>query len=115
MAPIRILLDEQVAVATAGALRDRGIDTLHVLEADLGGTPDPELIRWCQSEGRVLVTRNYKDFAPLVEVMNRRAEDFPGVLLLLSSIPWSDLAAHVRAVERWIDRRVEGASDVARG
>lgn len=105
MAPLRILLDEQVSVAAARALRARGIDTLHVLEAELGGTPDPELIRWCQDADRVLVTRNYKDFAPLVEVLNRRAEAFPGVLLLLPAVPWSDLDAHVRAVERWIERR----------
>lgn len=108
----RLLLDEHVTVSAACALREREADVVHVLEEGLGGTPDPELLRWCQDHGRILVTRNYKDFAPLVEMLNRRGERFPGVLFVSSAIGHADVGAHVRAVQAWLRRREEDEGDV---
>lgn len=106
------LLDEHIAVSAARELRERDVDAVHVLEEGLGGTPDPRLLRWCQEHGRILVTRNYKDFAPLVEMLSRRGERFPGVLFVSPSIAQHDVGAHLRAVEAWLDRREDHEADV---
>lgn len=106
------LLDEHVPVAVSAALRERGVDAVHVLEESLGGTSDPELMRWCQDRGRILVTRNYKDFAPLVEMLNRRNEAFPGVLFLSSGIGQADVGAHARVLDAWLRPRDDVGSSV---
>jgi hypothetical protein len=36
--------------------REPNIDLVLVEEAGLGGTPDPQILEWAASEGRVLVT-----------------------------------------------------------
>jgi len=54
------------------------------------------------------VTRNYQDFAPLVEELARRNRTFPGVLFLSPAIPPPDLAAHVRALTAWTEAAGEG-------
>lgn len=108
-----LLLDEHVPVALAHALRDRALDVRHALEEGLGGTPDPALLRWCQARGRVLVTRNYGDFAPLAEMLGRRGEDFPGVLFFSSSVPQADVGAHLRAVEVWLEGLKRGRGRVS--
>jgi hypothetical protein len=57
------------------------------------------------------VTRNYQDFAPLVEQAARQRLRFPGVLFLAQSLPQSDIGAHVRALESWLERaRAAGAN-----
>jgi hypothetical protein len=48
------------------------------------------------------VTRNDRDFAPLVAARAAAGESFPGVLFLPVSIPQADVGAHVLALERWI-------------
>ena len=64
--------------------------------------------------GPIVVTRNYRDFAPLVAGRAAAGESFPGVLFLPVSISQADIGAHVLAVERWIADQVaadpEGAA-----
>lgn len=104
----RLLLDEPVAFPVVEALRDRDVDAVHALEADLGGRSDAALLRWCRERDRILLTRNYKDFVPLVVTLRRRQEDIPGVLFFSSGIPWSDVDAHLRSVRAWLRGRRGG-------
>lgn len=85
-----------------------GFDVRHAGEVGLGRASDPELLRAAAAEGRVVITRNYRDFGPLVETLSAREESFPGVLFLSPSIPQSDLAAHVRAIRSWCERAGAG-------
>jgi hypothetical protein len=78
------------------------VDIVHVSEVGLGEADDAEIFLWARREGRIVVTRNYRDFAPLVRAYARREEESPGVLFYASSVPADDPGAHVRALEHWI-------------
>ncbi len=77
---------------------------VHAGDVGLGEADDLELLMAAADQGRVVVTRNYQDFAPLVDALVARGESFPGVLFLSPALPPSDLAAHVNAVRRWCAR-----------
>jgi hypothetical protein len=63
---LRLLLDEQFAPDIAIGLRERGHDVLAVCErADLVSSDDEALLESSAAEGRVLLTTNVRDFAPI--------------------------------------------------
>jgi predicted nuclease of predicted toxin-antitoxin system len=101
-ASVRFLFDEHVSVPAMTALRVGGADVIHVTEVGLTGADDGAVFDWARREGRIVVTRNYQDFAPLVEEAVRQALSFPGVLFLARSLSQSDVGGQVRALERWI-------------
>ena len=109
----RLLFDEHVNVPACRALQAMDLDVVHALEVGLGHTDDPEILRWAQQEDRILVTRNYQDFAPLVQALAARGETFPGVLFLAASVRQSDVRAHVRAVTDWLAEGPDGVAAVA--
>lgn len=108
-----LLLDEHVNVGAYQQLLARGVDVAHVLDAGLAGAPDPEVLQWAIGEGRVVVTRNYRDFAPLVQNLAVSGVSFPGVLFLATSIRQNDVGAHVRAIEAWIAASAAGDISVS--
>lgn len=107
-----LLLDEHVNMGAYQQLLARGMDVAHVLDAGLAGAPDPEVLQWAIAEGRVVVTRNYRDFAPLVQNLAASGVSFPGVLFLATSIRQNDIGAHVRAVEVWAAAFAAGDTSV---
>ncbi len=116
MTPIPgLLFDEHVNAVACRQLQAQGVDVVHVLEVGLEGASDPDVLQWAIASGRVVVTRNYRDFAPLALALARRGEPFPGVLFLPSSIPQGDVGAHVRAVQAWIAARAAGETSVENG
>lgn len=98
-----LLFDVHVHHGAAVRLADEGIDVVHAGDTDLADADDLTLLLAAAEEGRVVVTRNYQDFAPLARALARRGESFPGVLLLSPAIRQSDLSAHVRAVLHWCE------------
>ena len=63
---LKLLLDEMHSPAVAATLRGEGFDVVAVKERpDLIGSPDLDLMTAAGREGRVIVTENVKDFAPL--------------------------------------------------
>lgn len=96
------LFDQHVNGPAMYALRAQGVDIVHAAEIGMARADDASLLQWAQREGRIIVTRNYRDFAPLAEALAARRSAFPGVLFLASSIPHSDVGAHVRALTTWI-------------
>ncbi len=84
------------------------MDVVHAGDEGLGGADDLDLLLAAAQDGRVVVTRNYQDFAPLVEELARRGRQFPGVLFLSPAIPPSDLAAHFRALTAWSEAAGDG-------
>ncbi|HEV2148344.1 MAG TPA: DUF5615 family PIN-like protein [Longimicrobiaceae bacterium] len=105
-----LLFDEHVNVAACRQLQAAGVDVVHALEVGLASTPDPDILRWAIAQDRIVVTRNYQDFAPLVQNLASRSVEFPGVLFLSTSIRQSDAGAHVRAVLKWIESYEAGDS-----
>jgi hypothetical protein len=83
-------------------LRDDGVDVVHAAEAGLDQAGDPDVLAWAAREDRILVTRNYRDFAPLVQAYVKQATPFPGVLFVAHSIGQPDVGHHVRALHAWI-------------
>ena len=73
-----------------------------MVDVSLRTAEDAVIFDWARTEGRILVTRNYQDFAPLVEHANRQGIAFPGVVFYAPSLPQGDVGAHVRALEDWI-------------
>ena len=112
MEGFRFLCDEHIGVPVYRALEEMGFDVLHILVLGLGGIDDPEVLQYARDEGRILLTRNYKDFAPLVEKWVNTRESFPGVLFVATSIPQADVGAHVRAVQAWVEQTQEGANRI---
>lgn len=112
----RLLFDEHVSVPALRALRANGIDVAHVAEIGLAGSSDVAVLRHAQKNGVIIVTRDYEDFAPLVQALGSRGESFPGVLFLSSAIRQNDTGAHVRAITEWLAAvREFGSNPVANG
>jgi len=78
---VRLLVDEMYSTEIAVGLRARGVDTVSVHEvSDLGGHPDPEVLRRAARDRRAVVTNNVRDFAPLVEAVGLNGESHYGVV-----------------------------------
>lgn len=105
--PYRFLFDQHVNGRSLRQLRKRGVDVLHVAEVGLAEADDADIFVWAMRESRLVVTRNYRDFVPLVQSHASHGgsdRDSPGVLFDPTSIRESDVGGHVRALERWIER-----------
>jgi predicted nuclease of predicted toxin-antitoxin system len=116
MAVLRFVFDQHVNARALRQLRESGIDIVHAAEAGLAGSDDPDILAWAVAEDRIVVTRNYRDFAPLAEAYARQGADFPGVLFYATSVRPSDVGHHVRALRAWIDHAEErGGNPVRNG
>ena len=113
---LTFLLDEHVNRRCLKILRAAGVDVAHVTAVGLSGVDDPVVFRWAQREGRIIVTRNYRDFVPLAQALASRGEHFPGVLFYPTSIRHSDVDGHASALLAWIRAAMAaGANPVADG
>jgi predicted nuclease of predicted toxin-antitoxin system len=104
----RFLCDEHISVPVYRALDAIGVDIVHILALGLGGIDDPEVLQYARDQRRILLTRNYRDFAPLVEKWAHTGEGFAGVLFVAPSIPQADVSAHVRAMQTWVENAEAG-------
>lgn len=108
MPGLRFVFDQHVNALALQQLRDSGVDVVHVAEEGLAEADDPDILAWAAREERIVVTRNYRDFAPLAEAYARRGTPFPGILFCAGSVRQSDVGHHVRALREWIEE-AEGA------
>jgi predicted nuclease of predicted toxin-antitoxin system len=113
---LAFLFDEHVNRRSLEILRAADVDVVHVTAVGLSGADDPVVLRWAQREGRIIVTRNYRDLAPLARALATRGEHFPGVLFYPTSIRHSDVDGHASSLLAWIRTAVAaGANPVADG
>lgn len=103
MTPLRFVFDQHVNARALKQLQAHGVDAVHVAEVGLSEADDPEMFAWAVQEGRISVTRNYQDFAPLVSAYGRKGLDFPGVLFFATSVKQADAGHHVRSLLAWIE------------
>ncbi len=111
---MRVLLDEQFSPRRVGEpLACDGHDVLCVAADDaLRGSTDEDVLRFAATEGRVLVTRNARDFAPLARDWADTGQPHAGILLVWSrgtdefGTLVDEIAAALAAVggqEAWVD------------
>jgi predicted nuclease of predicted toxin-antitoxin system len=83
---MRILLDEQLSPSRVGdAIAGRGHDVRCVArEPALAGLTDEEVLAVAAAEGRVLVTRNARDFVPIARDWADAGRRHAGLLVIWS-------------------------------
>ena len=80
---VRLLLDEHLSPVIAEQLLARGVDVTSVAaRPDLRTLPDPQILEAAASEGRVLVTRNIRDFVRLDAIWGGAGRSHPGILFV---------------------------------
>jgi predicted nuclease of predicted toxin-antitoxin system len=71
----KILLDEHLYHRRMYPLLNERFDVKHIRDdLHLGGLPDPDVYQLALSQGRIILTKNVKDFRPLLR------EDSPGII-----------------------------------
>jgi len=76
-----LLLDEDVQLVLAQALRDRGHDVVHALEAGLKSKSDSLVLATAVAQGRAVLTHNVTDFLPLAGEYARLGRNHLGILV----------------------------------
>jgi hypothetical protein len=78
---VKLLLDIHHSPAAAKQLRRRGHDVLAAaVDPRLSVLADEELLRYCATEGRAVVTENVKDFDRIIRVWSTKKEHHAGVV-----------------------------------
>lgn len=98
---MRLLLDEQLSrKRLVPLLERRGHDVLAVAGSSAHqGLADEEVLELAAVEGRVLVTRNSRDFAPILREWAEARRHHAGCVLI-----WSFRASEHAAIARELDR-----------
>lgn len=78
---VRLYLDEDVDIALAAALRQRGVDVLTTLEAGKSQQKDDGELAFATQTGRALFTHNRRDFARLHKAMMEKGGRHTGIIL----------------------------------
>ncbi len=79
----RLLLDEMITPRLAQQLRGEGIDAVAISDSpSLRGTPVQEVLEIAARDGRILVTANIKDFAPLSRSWASQGRTHAGIVLI---------------------------------
>jgi predicted nuclease of predicted toxin-antitoxin system len=81
---LRLLLDANLSPRRIAApLRDTGHDVLALSEhATFEGLPDPQVLELATSEGRIVITRNSRDFAPIAREWAEAQRSHAGLILI---------------------------------
>ncbi len=82
MSGIRILLDEDVWVGLASALRDAGYNAVSVNELKRKGLSDEDQLSFAIAEKRAILTHNIQDFAPLTVLYYEQGRHHFGVIVV---------------------------------
>ena len=78
---VRLFLDEDVHTALAVALRKRGHDAVHALEAKRLGLPDEPQLTYATADDRSLVTFNVGDFVRLHNRWVTEGREHAGIIV----------------------------------
>jgi len=105
---VRLLLDATLSPrGIAEPLRDAGHDVLALAaEPALEGLDDPEVLMLAARERRILVTRNSRDFAPILRDWAEAGRSHAGCILIWT-LDHSRFSAIVAGVEPVLAQRPE--------
>lgn len=83
MTVARLLLDEMLSARITERLSAHGLDAQAFLERrDLVGAPDEALLELASREGRILVSKNVLDFAPMSQQWTADGRRHGGLVLV---------------------------------
>lgn len=101
---MRLLLDANLSPRRIAAqLRQTGHEVLALAEdAAYEGLSDPQVLELAASEGRVLITRNGRDFAPIAREWVEAQRSHAG-LILIWTLDHSQFAEIVAGIEHQLD------------
>lgn len=105
---MRLLLDAHLSWRRIGVpLRAAGHDVLALSERlDLEGLSDPEVLALAAEEGRILVTRNSRDFAPLLREWAGAGRHHSGCILIWT-LGHQQFSEIIEAVTGLLEKRPE--------
>ncbi len=78
---LRLFLDEDVHAGLASALRKRGYDAIHAVEAERLGVSDQEQLTFAATDRRCLVTFNVGDFVQLHRRWTEKGQGHAGIVM----------------------------------
>ena len=100
-----LLLDEHIPLVVAEGLRNLGVEVQQVSELGLAGEVDAVVLQEAITRGRILVTRDHRDFLRLAAFHIEEGSTIPGILLVPSSISERHPGDLVRALRRWVKEK----------
>jgi predicted nuclease of predicted toxin-antitoxin system len=105
---LRLLLDANLSPKRIGGpLAKRGHDVLSLAsDAALGALDDPQVLELAAEQSRILVTRNARDFAPLLREWAEADSHHAGCILIWT-LDHHQFGAIIRGVSRLLDERPE--------
>jgi predicted nuclease of predicted toxin-antitoxin system len=103
---LRLLLDANLSPKRIGVpLSKRGHDVISLAsDAALGALDDPQVLEFAAEQRRVLVTRNARDFAPLLRQWAEAGSHHTGCILIWT-LAHHEFGAIIRGVARLLDDR----------
>lgn len=103
---MRLLLDANLSPKRIGvALEKYSHDVLSIAaDATLGALDDPDVLALAAEQRRILVTRNSRDFAPLLREWAEESRTHSGCILIWS-LAHHEFDAIVDGVGHWLDAR----------
>ncbi len=81
MLTVKLLLDEDVWVGLASALKETGYDVVTVNELNRKGLTDETQLQFSIAENRLILTHNIQDFVPLAVQLFEQSIAHPGILV----------------------------------
>ncbi len=103
---MRLLLDANLSPKRIGtSLQRRGHDVVSLAtDAVLGALDDPEVLALAADESRILITRNARDFAPLLREWAEADRHHAGCILIWT-LEHQQFGPIIRGVARLLDER----------
>ena len=100
---MQLMLDANLSTQRIGGpLREQGHDVRGASsEPELAGLDDEPLLTLAAQEGRILITRNSRDFAPICRAWAESGREHAGVILIwtLSHRQYGEI---ICGIERWL-------------
>jgi hypothetical protein len=103
---VRLLLDANLSPRRVGsALEKRGHDVLSLAsDATLGALDDPQVLELAAREDRIVVTRNSRDFAPLLREWAEADRHHAGCILIWT-LGHHEFGAIIKGIDRLLRER----------
>jgi predicted nuclease of predicted toxin-antitoxin system len=108
---IRLLVDQNFNGHILERLirRDPGLDLVRVRDVGLSAAPDPMILEWAATHGRILLTHDRRTMPPFAHARVAAGQPMPGIFLVSDYMPIGQaideilLAAHCLAADECKD------------
>lgn len=105
---MRLLLDANLSPKRVGSVLEKAGHDVLSLASDpaLGALDDPQVLQFAADEDGILVTRNSRDFAPLLRTWAEEGRHHAGCILIWT-LGHHEFAAITQGVSQLLDDRPE--------